>query len=165
MLSLASDEICLFKRLKKAGRMVLPHPRQRSWAHHCAEGTLTLRVGVAEAQACLAGRTLSPPSSGNACRDGPVSTMRLVFRQVELIYSVESISAVQRSDPVTPRYTFPSSQPLPSRSIPRDWIQCPVLYSRISWLIHFKRNSLHHSSVLYFGGYVMSSDLILLCPF
>ena len=55
--------------------------------------------------------------------------------RVELIYSVESISAVQRSDPVTPRYTFPSSQPLPSRSIPRDWTGLPVPDGRTLLLI------------------------------
>ena len=32
---------------------------------------------------------------------------------------------------------------LPSWSIPRGWIQFPVLYSRISLLIHPKCNSLH----------------------
>ena len=32
---------------------------------------------------------------------------------------------------------------LPSCSIPRDWIQFPVLYSRISLLIHSTCNSLH----------------------
>ena len=53
------------------------------------------------------------------------------------------ISAVQRSDPVIDIHTFPFSYYLPSWSIPRDWIEFPVLYSRTSLLIHSKWNSLH----------------------
>ena len=65
------------------------------------------------------------------------------FIRVQLIYSVVPISAVQHSDPVIYIYTFFSSYYLPSCSIPRDYILFPVLYSKISLLIHFKCNSLH----------------------
>ena len=39
-------------------------------------------------------------------------------------------------------HSFPSYY-LPSCSIPRDWMEFPVLYSRILLLIHSKYNSLH----------------------
>ena len=73
-----------------------------------------------------------------------LSILRLYFFiKIYLIYSVVSISAVQHSDPVLQINTFFfSCYPL-SCSIPRDWIQFPVLYSRTSLLIHSKTNSLH----------------------
>ena len=45
---------------------------------------------------------------------------------------------------VTPSYIYICFLSyLPSWSIPRDWIEFPVLYSRISLLIHCKCHSLH----------------------
>ena len=58
----------------------------------------------------------------------------LFFIRVELIYSVESISAVQQSDPVTHIYIL-FSYDLPSWSSPRDWIWFSALYSRTPLLI------------------------------
>ena len=58
----------------------------------------------------------------------------LLLIKVQLIYHVVSISAVQQSDPVIHRYTLPLLCYLPSGSIPRDWIQLPVLYSSASLL-------------------------------
>ena len=52
-------------------------------------------------------------------------------------------SAVQQSDPFIYIYIFFFSYHFPSCSIPRDWIEFPVLYSRISLLIHSTWNSLH----------------------
>ena len=46
-------------------------------------------------------------------------------------------------DRQTYTHTFPFLYYLPSWSIPRDWIQFPVLYSRTSMLIHSKCNSLY----------------------
>ena len=48
------------------------------------------------------------------------------------------VSAVEHSDPVIPIQTFFFSYYPPSRSIPEDWTQFPVLYSRDSLLIHSK---------------------------
>ena len=53
------------------------------------------------------------------------------------------ISAVQQSDPVIHTHTFPFSHYLPPWSIPRDWVQFPVLYSRTSLLYHSECNSWH----------------------
>ena len=71
------------------------------------------------------------------------------------------ISAIQGRDPVIYIYThtyiyphiymcihiyihtFPFLSYLPSCSIPRDWIEFPVLYSRTSLLIYSKWNHLH----------------------
>ena len=90
-----------------------------------------------------------------------------IFIKVQLIYSVESISAIQQSDPLIHIYTLFFVCYLPSCSIPRDWLQFPVLYSRTSLLIHSKSNSLYfltpnsqsipllgnHKHVLYFKDY------------
>ena len=59
-----------------------------------------------------------------------------------LLYSIVTQS---QSDPVhlKEKYTFFFSHYPPSCSIARDQIQLPVLYSRISLLIHSKSNSLH----------------------
>ena len=43
----------------------------------------------------------------------------------------------------TQPYIFFFSYYLPSYSIPRDWTEVPVLYSRTSLLIHSKCNTLH----------------------
>ena len=59
-----------------------------------------------------------------------IHTRIYYFMKVSLIYSVVPISAVQQSDPVIHLYTFFFSYHLPSRSIPRDWLSAPVLYSR-----------------------------------
>ena len=72
-----------------------------------------------------------------------VSFKSFLIFLLELIYNVVPISAVQQSDPVRNIYTFLFSYFLPSCSIPRDWIEFPVLYSRTSLLIHSKSNSLH----------------------
>ena len=66
------------------------------------------------------------------------SSFLLVFHfffKVYLICNVVPISAVQQSDPVIHTYPFFFSYYLPSGSIPRDWIEFPVLYSRTSLLI------------------------------
>ena len=60
----------------------------------------------------------------------------LFFIRVYLIYSVVSISAVEHSDLIIHIYTVFFSYYLSSFSI-------PVLYSRTSFLIHSKCNSLH----------------------
>ena len=57
-----------------------------------------------------------------------------IFIRVQLIYTIVSISAVQHSDPVicicTHTHTFFFSYYLPSCSIPRNWIQFPLLLRR-----------------------------------
>ena len=53
------------------------------------------------------------------------------------------VSAVQQSDSVIHKHTFFFSHYPPQLSITSDWVQFPVLYSRISLLIHSKCNSLH----------------------
>ena len=74
-----------------------------------------------------------------------------------LIYNVLAISAVMQSDPVicihvcicmciyshTHTHTFFFSDYLPSCSITSDWVQFPVLYSRIPFPIHPKCNTVH----------------------
>ena len=69
--------------------------------------------------------------------------MEFLKIKVELMYNVVPISAVQQHDPVLHRYTFSFLYYLPSWSIPRDWLWFPMLYSRITLLIHSKWNSLH----------------------
>ena len=69
--------------------------------------------------------------------------------KVQLTYNVVPISALQHSDPDTHTHThththiFIFTNCFPSCSIPRDWKQFPVLYSRTSLLIHSRCNSLH----------------------
>lgn len=46
---------------------------------------------------------------------------------LELTYSVVLTSAVQRSDPVIRIYPLPFLYYLPSSSVPRDWMEFPVL--------------------------------------
>ena len=53
-----------------------------------------------------------------------------------LLYNIVSQSYIYM-------YTFFFSYYLPSCCIPRDWVHFPVLYSRTSWSIHSKYNSLH----------------------
>ena len=53
------------------------------------------------------------------------------------------VSAVQQSCLVIHMYTFFFSYYLPLCSVPRNWIKCPVLYSRTALLIHSKRDHLH----------------------
>ena len=69
------------------------------------------------------------------------------FILLQSTYSVLSISAIQQSDPVIHiyiyMYTFFFSHYPPLCPIKSDWIQFPVLCSRISLLIHSKCNSLH----------------------
>ena len=68
------------------------------------------------------------------------------FIKVWWIYNVMPISAIQQRDPVIPIHTFFFSYYLPSQSIPRDWIEFPVLDSRTSLLIRSKWNSLEFPS-------------------
>ena len=60
-----------------------------------------------------------------------------------MLCSVVPISAVQQSDPVIHTVTFLFSYNLPSCSIPREWTEFPVLYSRTSLLSHSQFRSLH----------------------
>ena len=55
-----------------------------------------------------------------------------------MIYNILSISTVHQNDPVIHIYTFFYSYYLPSCSITSDWIYFPMLYNRISLLIHSK---------------------------
>ena len=57
--------------------------------------------------------------------------------------TVVPISAVRQSDPGIHTYTFFFSYHLPSWSIPRDWMEFPVLDSRTSLLIHSQCPSWH----------------------
>ena len=72
-----------------------------------------------------------------------INTVFLI--KVQLSYSVVSISDVQHSDIhiYTHTHTLFFSSYLPSCSIPKDWIQFPVLFSRTSSLILSKCNILH----------------------
>ena len=56
------------------------------------------------------------------------------------MYNFVSISVAQQSDLIVHIYTFPFLYYLLSWSIPRDWIEFPVLYGRTSLLIHSKFN-------------------------
>ena len=62
---------------------------------------------------------------------------------LQLIYNVLSISTVQQSDPVMHIYTLYFSHYPPSCSITNDYIQLPVLHSRMPLPIHSKSNSFH----------------------
>ena len=65
---------------------------------------------------------------------------KLTYR---LIYGVLLISVVQQRDFVAHIYTFFLKHSFPLWSIPGDWLQLPVPYSRTSLFIHSKFNSLH----------------------
>ena len=67
----------------------------------------------------------------------------LFFIKVSLIYNVVPISSVQQSDSVMHINASPFLSYLPSQSIPRDWIQLPVVYNRTLLLIRSKFNNLH----------------------
>ena len=75
--------------------------------------------------------------------------LRFLFFLSQLIYRILSIPAVLQSDPVYV-YIIASLSHIhiqffpqyPPSSIISDWIQFPVLYSRISLLVHSKCNSL-----------------------
>ena len=55
--------------------------------------------------------------------------------------------ALQDSDPVIHKYTFLFSCCLPSWSIPRDWIEFPVLYRKLNIAYPFSMHSLHSPSI------------------
>lgn len=67
----------------------------------------------------------------------------LKFFLLQLTYDVLSISAAQQSNPVIHIHTFFFSCYRPSCSIPRDWMQFPVRYSRTPLPIHSKCSILH----------------------
>ena len=67
----------------------------------------------------------------------------IFFIKVQMIYNIPSISAVQKSDPIIHNIHSFFSCYLLLYSNPRDWMQFPVLYSRIPLLIHSKCNGLH----------------------